>query len=240
MTTAYITHSDCLRHEMGAGHPENPERLSAVNLHMRDAGLLEQLRCLEAPLAEPEDIKRVHRPAYVDLIFDNAPTEGLRAARSRHGHESLQPCCRAPRCRARASSRWTRSWPDAPPNAFCAVRPCGHHATQARPMGFCIFNNIASRRRLCARDQGSRARGHHRFRRASRQRHRGHVQRAGMAKSRDHGELLSASRSIPAPAPIIPRPTCSTCRSPPAATVPRRGDAFEDHWLPALDAFNRR
>src|SRR5580692_6466282 len=64
--TAYITHPDCLRHEMGPGHPECPARLSSIN----------ELRCLEAPLADPEDLKRVHRPAYVDLIFDNAPTEG--------------------------------------------------------------------------------------------------------------------------------------------------------------------
>ena len=44
--------------------------------HARPPGLLDELRCLEAPLADPEDLKRVHRPAYVDLIFDNAPTEG--------------------------------------------------------------------------------------------------------------------------------------------------------------------
>ena len=55
MTTAYITHPDCLRHEMGAGHPENPERLNSVNEHMRTRGLLEQLRCLEAPLADPKE-----------------------------------------------------------------------------------------------------------------------------------------------------------------------------------------
>ena len=46
MTTAYITHPDCLRHEMGAGHPENPERLNAVNEHMKSSGLLAELRSL--------------------------------------------------------------------------------------------------------------------------------------------------------------------------------------------------
>jgi acetoin utilization deacetylase AcuC-like enzyme len=76
MTTAYITHADCLRHEMGAGHPECPDRLKSVNDEMRSSGLLESLRCLEAPLATPADLKRVHRAAYVDLIFDNAPNEG--------------------------------------------------------------------------------------------------------------------------------------------------------------------
>src|ERR1700730_19440477 len=76
MTTAYITHPDCLRHEMGAGHPECPARLNAINEHMRASGMLDEVRCLEAPLAEADDLKRVHRPAYVDLIFENAPSEG--------------------------------------------------------------------------------------------------------------------------------------------------------------------
>ena len=76
MTTAYITHADCLRHEMGSGHPECPERLVAVNQHMRSSGLLDRLRVLDAPLVSPEDLKRVHRPEYVDLIFESAPTEG--------------------------------------------------------------------------------------------------------------------------------------------------------------------
>src|SRR5450755_3620110 len=50
MTTAYITHADCLRHEMGPGHPESPDRLSAVNEQMRSSGLLDELLCLDAPL----------------------------------------------------------------------------------------------------------------------------------------------------------------------------------------------
>jgi acetoin utilization deacetylase AcuC-like enzyme len=141
MTTAYITHADCLRHEMGAGHPENPERLNSVNEHMRNAGLLERLRCLEAPLAEPNDIKRVHRAAYVDLIFENAPTEGYAQL---DPDTAMNPYTLAAARRAVGAGLLAvdeliagRS-----ANAFCAVRPCGHHATQARPMGFCIFNNI--------------------------------------------------------------------------------------------------
>jgi acetoin utilization deacetylase AcuC-like enzyme len=141
MTTSYITHADCLRHEMGPGHPECPERLVAVNEHMRSSGLLDQLRVLDAPLASAEDLKRVHRPEYVDLIFENAPTEGyvqldpdttmnpytLAAARRAAGAGILA----VDELMAGRSS-----------NAFCAVRPCGHHATTGRPMGFCLFNNI--------------------------------------------------------------------------------------------------
>jgi acetoin utilization deacetylase AcuC-like enzyme len=141
MTTAYITHADCLRHEMGPGHPECPDRLAAVNDQMRASGTLDHLLLLDAPLADADDLKRVHRSPYVDLIFDNAPSAGyaqldpdtamnqysLNAARRAAG-AGLLAVDEVMAGRAR--------------NAFCAVRPCGHHATQGRSMGFCIFNNI--------------------------------------------------------------------------------------------------
>jgi acetoin utilization deacetylase AcuC-like enzyme len=142
MTTAYITHADCLRHEMGAGHPENPERLGSVNEHMRSSGLLEQLRCMEAPLAETQHIKRVHTPAYVDLIFENAPQEGYAQL---DPDTAMNPYSLAAARRAAGAGVLAveELMAGRAQNAFCAVRPCGHHATQGRPMGFCIFNNIA-------------------------------------------------------------------------------------------------
>ncbi len=83
MTTAYVTHADCLLNDIGPGHPECPDRLASVNESMRTSGLVTELRCLEAPSAEPLDLKRVHHGAYVDLIFENAPAEG-RADAVRH------------------------------------------------------------------------------------------------------------------------------------------------------------
>ena len=142
MTTAYITHPDCLRHDMGAGHPECPARLNAIGEQMRSSGMLEELRCLEAPLAQAEDLKRVHRPAYVDLIFDNAPSEGyvqLDPDTAMNPH-SLSAALRAAGAGLLAVDEVLA---ERSANAFCAVRPCGHHATQVRSMGFCIFNNIA-------------------------------------------------------------------------------------------------
>ena len=142
MTTAYITHPDCLRHEMGAGHPECPERLGAVNEHMRSSGLLEQLRRLEAPLAVPDDLKRVHRASYVDLIFEHAPTEGYVQL---DPDTSMNPYSLAAARRAAGAGVLAvdELLAGNAANAFCAVRPCGHHATPNRSMGFCIFNNVA-------------------------------------------------------------------------------------------------
>ena len=142
MSTSYITHPDCLRHEMGAGHPESPERLNAVNEHMRAAGLLDTLHCLPAPLAEADDLKRVHRSSYVDLIFEHAPSEGyvqLDPDTAMNAH-SLAAARRAAGAGIRAVDELMAATSD---NAFCAVRPCGHHATRTRSMGFCIFNNVA-------------------------------------------------------------------------------------------------
>ena len=142
MTTAYITHPDCLRHDMGAGHPECPDRLTSVNDAMRAAGLLAELRCLEAPLAEVADLERVHDASYVDLIFEHAPVEGrvqLDPDTAMNSH-SLDAARRAAGAGILAVDDVLSGRSS---NAFCAVRPCGHHATRVRSMGFCIFNNVA-------------------------------------------------------------------------------------------------
>jgi acetoin utilization deacetylase AcuC-like enzyme len=141
MTTAYITHPDCLRHEMGPGHPECPARLSSINEHMRASGIWDELRCLEAPLADPDDLKRVHRAAYVDLIFDNAPTEGY-AQLDPDTAMNPHSLSAARRAAGAGISAVDEVMAGRSTNAFCAVRPCGHHATEVRSMGFCIFNNV--------------------------------------------------------------------------------------------------
>ena len=142
MTTSYITHADCLRHEMGHGHPESPERLISVNEHLRAAGLLADLRCLEAPLASGADLKRVHHPDYVDSIFSSGPAQGytqLDPDTAMNPH-SLIAARRAAGAGLLAVDEVVSG---SSVNAFCAVRPCGHHATPVRSMGFCIFNNVA-------------------------------------------------------------------------------------------------
>lgn len=142
MATAYITHPDCLKHEMGAGHPECPARLASVNEHLRGSPLWTRLRVLEAPLADAADLKRVHRPDYVDMIFQRAPSEGyLRLdPDTAMNPSSLAAARRAAGAGLLAVSEIAEGRVS---NAFCAVRPCGHHATAGEAMGFCLFNNVA-------------------------------------------------------------------------------------------------
>jgi acetoin utilization deacetylase AcuC-like enzyme len=235
MTTAYITHADCLRHEMGAGHPENPERLSSVNEHMRDSGLLEQLRCLEAPLAEARDIKRVHTPEYVDLIFDNAPQEGYAQL---DPDTAMNPYSLAAARRAAGAGVLAveEIMAGRAQNAFCAVRPCGHHAMQARPMGFCIFNNIA-----VAAAHAVEGKGLERVAIIDFDVHHGNgtedmfsapvwQSRVIMASFFQHPFYPGTGTEHPAPNMFnVPLPAGSD------GTAARR--ALERHWLPALDEF---
>ena len=58
--TGYFTHSDCLKHEMGDGHPECPERLEAIDKHLRATGLADQLLQRQAPLADLADVELAH------------------------------------------------------------------------------------------------------------------------------------------------------------------------------------
>jgi acetoin utilization deacetylase AcuC-like enzyme len=142
MTTLYITHADCRLHEMGPGHPECPGRLAAINEELRESGLLAGLRSLEAPLAKHLDLERVHHKAYVDLIFSAAPSTGYRQLDpdTAMNPNSLDAARRAAGAGILAVEEIMA---DKAQTAFCAVRPCGHHATPDRSMGFCIFNNIA-------------------------------------------------------------------------------------------------
>jgi acetoin utilization deacetylase AcuC-like enzyme len=141
MTTLLYTHPACLEHDPGPYHPESPARLRAV-LEALDSPKFARLERREAPEAAIEDLVRVHPRAFVERLLAAVPESGHRGI---DADTILSPA--SGRAALRAAGAVTAAV-DAvvageADNAFCAVRPPGHHAEPGRAMGFCLFNNIA-------------------------------------------------------------------------------------------------
>jgi len=142
MPTAFVTHADCLRHDMGAYHPERPQRLAAIDDQLIASGISPHLERYDAPLATDEQLARVHPVVYVRAIREVAPREGtvhLDPDTAMNPH-TLNAALRAAGAAVLATDLVMQ---EKVKSAFCAVRPPGHHACRARAMGFCIFNNVA-------------------------------------------------------------------------------------------------
>ena len=142
MHTAYITHSASLKHDMGEHHPECPARVQAIEDQLIASGLLHFLDHHDAPLASRELLARVHTPEYIDAIFAAAPAEGMvhLDPDTAMNPYSLEAALRAAGAAALAVDLVMSGRAE---NAFCNMRPPGHHAGAASCGGFCIFNNVA-------------------------------------------------------------------------------------------------
>ncbi|GGN39422.1 MULTISPECIES: histone deacetylase family protein [Marinomonas] len=142
MTTAYITHTYCDRHDMGEDHPESPLRLGAIQNRLIMGQLMDFIRRIEADLATRDQLIATHDTAYVDSIFARAPAEGhveLEPETIMMPH-TLDAALFAAGSVVKAVDLVMTGEMD---NAFCAIRPPGHHAEYDKAMGFCLFNNIA-------------------------------------------------------------------------------------------------
>lgn len=141
MTTALFTHAACLAHDPGPGHPESPARLQAV-LAALDAPEFADLARHEAPLVSEEQILRVHPVDLIHHLLGAVPQEGFAMV---DGDTILSPGSAEAALRAAGAlcAAVDAVMAGDAKNAFCAVRPPGHHAEPETAMGFCLFNNVA-------------------------------------------------------------------------------------------------
>jgi acetoin utilization deacetylase AcuC-like enzyme len=142
MQTAYISHPLCLKHDMGAHHPESPARIHAIEDRLIASGLLHYLQQHDAPAATREQLMRVHDAAYIDSIESSVPPQGIVHL---DGDTALNPFSYQAALRASGAVVLGVDlvMSGQAENVFCNIRPPGHHAERARAMGFCIFNNVA-------------------------------------------------------------------------------------------------
>ena len=142
MPVALITHPAGLDHDTGPGHPECADRLRAV-LAALEAEAFAPLLRESAPLATEAQLERVHPAEYVRAILSIRPAPGEAVQidpDTRMSAGSAEAAQRGAGAAVAAVDAVMEGWARA---AFAAVRPPGHHAEPARPMGFCLFNNAA-------------------------------------------------------------------------------------------------
>lgn len=146
MSTAIYTHPDCARHEMGEWHPESPLRLEAIQNQLVRSQLDPLLEHRQAPMASEDQLARVHSRECIALVRENVrkltgdggyyPLDGDTMLNFYSWHAAL----RAAGAAVAATDAVITGELE---NAFCAIRPPGHHAKPGESMGFCLFNNVA-------------------------------------------------------------------------------------------------
>jgi len=142
MVTALISHPDCRLHEMGPSHPECPQRTDAINDRLLAMRLLDVLAEHDAPNASDEQLLRVHTREYLEWLAKSVPETGLFNIDldTKMNSKTLVAARRAAGAAVLATDLVMTGRAE---NAFCNVRPPGHHASANQSMGFCFYNNVA-------------------------------------------------------------------------------------------------
>jgi acetoin utilization deacetylase AcuC-like enzyme len=140
--TGFVYGDIYLKHETAAGHPERPERLKAITSRLKESGLLSKLVTLPPVPASLEWVTTVHTPQYVDRVRKSCPEgaaymDSMDTPISRESYDVAVTAVGGVLLGIDEIMEGTIN------NAFCAIRPPGHHALKNRAMGFCLFNNVA-------------------------------------------------------------------------------------------------
>jgi acetoin utilization deacetylase AcuC-like enzyme len=152
--TGLAADSTVKKHDPGPGHPERPERYDAVLNRLDSAGLLQRVLPLETRSATEDELALVHSREYIKLV-EREVVQGRRQLSTGDtdiGPHSMESAKAAAGC---VLSAVDGVFAGSVTNTFCVVRPPGHHASAARGMGFCLFNNIALGARYAQQEYGA-------------------------------------------------------------------------------------
>jgi acetoin utilization deacetylase AcuC-like enzyme len=152
LPTGLVYHSDYLKHDPGHNHPESSERLSFLIDYLEKKELLSKLKNIEPYFASVEWLETVHDPSYIKMVEKICKNGGGMLDPDTHvGPESYKIALLAV---GGVMAAVDEVMSQKIKNAFCAIRPPGHHAEKDRAMGFCIFNNVAIGARYVQKEFG--------------------------------------------------------------------------------------